>query len=666
MTIRKLLCATVLLAVFSPTVAVPARAQSDAPRKTLAGNWIVVFLNQDGTDFPVWLVEIKKNARGAYQARLIETMKGFGGASTLKEFSISDQEARLVFDSSGNAFDFQGRLQKGAVRGTIAVKQSIRTALLMATDAASLKDYPEDMPSEGQQEYIKAVSAAEPFEPLRRFATQFGESPLALDAYANMLALAKTANLDEPAVRKLADSFMQTAKIWGPRIEMRVNIDIGLTLSSTDTFPELALAYLNSAERRLTDATPDRWRELLYTEKGKRLLLSGNDAEGAALLRKVRQTNPFNAEVAWLLAQNAEKSKKADEALSLYATLASIPTLERSLQQMLMSGGSRLSRDDLPSRAVARIWKEQKGDAAGLPEYLDKAYEASLRAIAGPRQPARKSSEGTRVVLCELFTGAMCPPCTAADIATSALEAAYGQSEVVVLRYHEHIPGPDPLANEETQERYDSYAPRGTPAMYINGRSVDGPGGPVSLVPEIFGRVKEMVQPYLTEKIDVKVELSAKASGGKIAITAKATGLKKFPDEVKLRLVLAEDKIAYNASNGIRMHEMVVRTMPGGADGIDPENGQLSYSGQIDIAQLRSQLSAYLTKTETQMAIAFDDKPLDLAALHLVGFLQHDETEEVLQAAAIPVTGTLTPAGAEAQPATKAARAKAPTEARKR
>lgn len=635
-------------------------------RQNLAGNWVLT-ISQQGADMAVWLVGIKQNDKGAYDARLLETAKAWGGATTLKEFAVTDKEARLVLFSNGANLDFMGTLQDGTVRGTIDISgQVVVPAWLAPTQAANLAKNGEPVPTLGQAEFMKAIGPNPAVGPLQAFVRNFDDSPLALDAYGQLLGAAKADQLDEAAVSKLAEEFLQAAKKWGPRIELRANIDIGLVLSSQNEFPDLALAYLNNAEKLLTEATPERWRKLLFIEKGKRLLAMGQDAEGLALLRKMREQYPLSAELTFLLAQSAEKAKQNDEALGLYAQVAAVPQLEQILQQTLAQTGRELPPDDVPSRAVARLWKAQHGgDMQGLPQFLDKVYDDSIHSIAGEKQPARGPDGGTRVVLCELFTGAMCPPCVGADVATTALEAAYDRSQVIVLRYHQHVPGPDPLANEQSQERFEEYSGQGTPLLVVNGREFEGAGGFIENAPDIYQRLRQVVAPFLGEKINLKVELSAKAAGGKIQVSARAAGLKKFPEDVKLHLALAEDKIRYSARNGIRFHEMVVRAMPGGVEGIDPDNGQLSWSGEIDLAQLKAELGKYLAKKEGDFAMQFDDKPLELGELHLVGFLQNEDTSEVLQAAAVPVAGVAAASSSARSGQQTVPAAKAPAPGRK-
>ena len=146
-----------------------------------------------------------------------------------------------------------------------------------------------------------------------------------------------------------------------------------------------------------------------------------------------------------------------------------------------------------------RLWQEKHGDSDGLSDYLNEIYEKQLHAIARPRVAARKNAASAKVVLCELFTGSECPPCVAADVATTALETTYAESEVIVLRYHQHIPAPDPLANDASDERFSSYDLQGTPALYVNGKDFSGAGGFLEQVADIYGRLLKTIEPILAE-----------------------------------------------------------------------------------------------------------------------------------------------------------------------
>jgi hypothetical protein len=156
--------------------------------------------------------------------------------------------------------------------------------------------------------------------------------------------------------------------------------------------------------------------------------------------------------------------------------------------------------------------------------------------------------------------------------------------------------------------------------------------------------LRAAVEAALKEKIDISLDMSAKADADQITISVKAQGLKKFPPNVRLQIVLAEDRVEYVGGNGVRVHEMVARGMPGGAGGAAPMQGVLSFTGTVDIARLKKQLLSQLNEAEHEAEARFDARPLDLKAFHVVAFLQSSETGEVYQACAIPVSGSAIPA----------------------
>jgi hypothetical protein len=370
------------------------------------------------------------------------------------------------------------------------------------------------------------------------------------------------------------------------------------------------------------------------------LLNSGESAQGVALLSELHQQNPFEPQITYLLARESEKAGKLDQALELYSEIAALPMMERMLYQTIARKQKDFTRDQLPSQIAERLWKKKHGSLNEFDRHLDSVYEKRLLAFVGDKVPPRKPGGGTRAVLCELFTGSECPPCIGADVAIAGLEATYPAGEVIVLRYHQHIPAPDPLANDASQQRFQFYQGEGTPSLVLNGEVVRGVGGFLGNAAEVYNQLRQQIDPFLTEKIALTIDMSAKADAGKIHLNAVAGGL-TFPEQVRLVIVLAEDRILYPAGNGIRFHEMVVRDMPAGIEGVAPQNGKLSFSEEIDVVRLRSSLKKYLTRLETELAEEFPSRPLDLTRLHVVAFLQDMKTQVVLQATSVPVTGTI-------------------------
>ena len=92
---------------------------------------------------------------------------------------------------------------------------------------------------------------------------------------------------------------------------------------------------------------------------------------------------------------------------------------------------------------------------------------------------AGRKAKSERTILVELFTGAQCPPCVGADLAFDGLDRTYPPADVILLQYHLHIPGPDPLANADTEARADYYSREvdGTPTILFKGARSAPPVG---------------------------------------------------------------------------------------------------------------------------------------------------------------------------------------------
>ncbi len=638
----------------------PPAAESDPVRESLTGNWIVVASEPgQGLDLYMWLVEFTPDEVQGTSARLVAASKQLQ-ASTLRSSVITGNDVHLVFDADGAMFDFRARFENGLVRGNIMPARSVvMAARLLPTDLTSMKRYGEPVPDPAREDYLDAAGQEDSFGPLSRFVRRHARSPLALPAFVLLMGQARDAGLERPKFEAIAAEFLESARLWGPRMELRAYVDMGLFLSVHDYLPELGLEYLNRAEPLLDDESPFAWRTAVGIERGKRLIAAGEVAEGTALLQKFREEEPFNPEITYALARQAEKEKRIDDALALYGEIAALPLLENSLIESLKKAGQKVAREQFPSRVVVRLWTEKHGDRQGMTEWVGSLYASRMRSIAAEPRPPRQPAEGTKVALFELFTNGGCQPCVAAEAALSALEATYAKSELVVLRYHQSKPGPDPLANEESGERYKQYQADGTPTLVLNGRRVGGAGGFLPEAPLLYRRLLSYVEPILEEKGELRIDLKAQSRNGKLVLSAAAQGLKDFPANARLMLVLAEERVDLQMSNGIRSHEMVVRHFPGGTGGVAPLKGQLSYSGDVDLVKLRKQLGRQMAAAERENELEFSEKPLDLKSLQIVALLQNIETGEVLQAAAVAVIDSVEVAP-DTKPAGKPAGASKP------
>ncbi|MFN0052820.1 MAG: tetratricopeptide repeat protein [Planctomycetales bacterium] len=608
------------------------------PRESVEGRWTLA-MSQQGSDYFIWLIDISREPSGEFQARLVDASKVME-SSTLKGGTIAERELRLELIANSDQFEFVGRLEQGVIRGNILVAgQRVLAARMAPSELTSMRKYAEAVSAPARDAFVAAVTQEESFEPLRTFARRYAVSPMALEALQELMRQAISQRKDEAAYRKIATEYVKTAHVWGSRMATRATMELGVALSQADLLPELSLEYLRSAERMIRDDDPREWMLVVQIEIGKRLLRGDDPEEGQRLLLNLRRENPFLAEVNWLLALHAQHTGDIDTAMELFAELSVLPMLEQEIGRILAASGNDGWREQMPSRILTKLWSERHPDNPDVRDYLDETYRRRLTAVAGPARPPRSAEEGTRVTLCELFTGTDHLPCVAAEVAVISLQATHAQSEVVVLRYHEHFPRANPLANEATDTRFASYLAKETPWIAVNGKQFSDVGGLLSRTPEVYQRLNQLVEPYLKETTVLSLDLTAQATDGIISMTAQAKGLPEFPGNLRLRLALAETELAFVTGNGLRTHRMVVRDMPGGPDGIAPERGALRYTGEVDLGQLKSDLGSYLARIETDLQTEMAEKPMEFQALCLVGFLQDIDTGEVVQARAIPVEG---------------------------
>lgn len=262
---------------------------------------------------------------------------------------------------------------------------------------------------------------------------------------------------------------------------------------------------------------------------------------------------------------------------------------------------------------------------------------AKLNFDIKPLPFAGRKAKSDRVVLVELFTGAQCPPCVAADLAFDALGKSFKPQEVVLLQYHLHVPGPDPLTNPdaETRSRFYEEAVRGTPTILINGRPGPEGGGAREDAPDKFEEYVEAITPLLEQQAKASLKLTASRKDDKIDISVEVDKLATTGEDVRLRLVLVEQEVLYKGSNGLTTHHHVVRAMPGGPDGTPLPAKSLKKNFTVQVEQLKKQLKDYLDKYEQKRPFPGKERPLELKNLKVVAFIQNDMGGEVLQAAQV-------------------------------
>ncbi len=269
-----------------------------------------------------------------------------------------------------------------------------------------------------------------------------------------------------------------------------------------------------------------------------------------------------------------------------------------------------------------------------LNKKLDEEYLAKIPPFEPERYKGRPEPGADRVVLLELFTGAECPPCVAADVAFDALLESFEPTELIALQYHLHIPGPDPLTNSYSERRSRYYGVRGTPSTYFNGRAQAGGGGPMSASKAKYDQYRAIIEPILYNKKQADITLDVGRAGDDVVRIAASARIPEGTDAKKpvLRLFLVERTIRYPGGNKVRFHHNVVRYMPGGANGYPMADGEVDVTEEVSIEAVRDELNKYLQQARQRMQFRHGLPPLELDDLAVVAIVQDDETKEVLHA----------------------------------
>ena len=349
-----------------------------------------------------------------------------------------------------------------------------------------------------------------------------------------------------------------------------------------------------------------------------------------AQARTTATTTLINQEKYGKLALPYALEAAADKSLSTKGKYAALKLLQRAQVQA-----------GLPDDADATLKL-----VVALDAQLDAEYLKTVPPFKPTKYAGRTDKSANRVAVMELFTGAQCPPCVAADVGFDALVTSYKPADAIFLQYHEHIPGPDPLTNADSVARMAYYSKlhkddfRGTPSVAFNGKPAAGGGGGMANAEAKFGEFGEVLVKVLEETTDVTVRGGVKRTSDSLAVTVELTGKKDLDEAAVLRLVLVEDTVKYVGGNGLRFHHHVVRSLLGTQKGVkiaDLKDGK--FAATHDLKALRTDLTKYLDDFAAKgRAFPYPERPLDFKKLKVVALVQNDETGEIVQAAQFDVT----------------------------
>ena len=239
----------------------------------------------------------------------------------------------------------------------------------------------------------------------------------------------------------------------------------------------------------------------------------------------------------------------------------------------------------------ADIARGAESALAQLKHVLAEEKKGHFEPLKPDPYPGRADPHHDRVVLLELFTGAECGPCVAADLAFDALSEAYRTTELITLEYHLHIPRPDPLTSRDSVARAAYYEIHSTPSTVFNGKSAAGGGGPAQDARKKLNQYRFVIDEMLKNSKKAAIELEARKIGDEIRIVASAKISNRgdnTPDQSpRLKLVLVEKKVDYAGGNRQSSHHHVVRAFPAGVEGTPLEGGKGRVETTVSLDKLR-------------------------------------------------------------------------------
>lgn len=375
----------------------------------------------------------------------------------------------------------------------------------------------------------------------------------------------------------------------------------------------------------------------LFTAKAPILVSLGQDALKKGDLKKAEQnfkqatSGDYEGNAAFIgLAEVAEKRKKSKMQLDYLIQADSKGSLKKEQRNKL-----------------EEIYLKVKGSKDGLREILDENYRKAYPLPVTVVKFSPSSKRTKRTVLAELFTGSACSPCVTADLSFDALIQRYNPSEVAVMVYHLHIPGPDPMTNPATVARSRFYGGFGTPTYFINGNDKQTGGGINRKQTSVFyNKITPKIDAELEKNQEADITLSALIENQMIKANVDYDGIKGDSKDLKLNIALVEHEISYMGENGIRFHQMVVRELGGDKrEGFTLKDKSGKIEWQFDLQKLSAELKDYLDKYEVDTQkmrpeFTFSEKKheLDSKNLAVVAFIQDEKTKNILQSAFFDLT----------------------------
>ena len=467
-------------------------------------------------------------------------------------------------------------------------------------------------------EFQRAFFGTEDPEPLRRFLADHPDAPQAAEAAAALLQrLGEQGNAPEATLEA------SLAAIRAAPVKAKATTAVKI-LADLERDPLLAPARKGIAEAGLAVAREDEdgnAAHKLRLELGRLARESGDLKEARRHLLAAVFGMPVDGNANLEMGRWHEEQGQWEQAAGRYFL---------ALLDMRNTGEAGFVAFERAHRVL-----HPDGDLLAALEDRADGRVPSFQPI--PRDPATVRKTG-RTALVELFTGAMCPPCAAADLAADALDQYFDEDEVVLVQWHLPVPAPEPMVSPAALQRADALAVQSTPTLVLDGSELIEGGGKAEEAGDLFRKYTAAVEPRLARPQLARVEASAVLEGRsvKARVAVQPAGDAKATQYV-VRVVLTEDLLAFPGRNGILFHHHVARASFTPSAGAKLATGA-ALEAAVDLQQLEASLDDLVLTYEQRGPFAVRPVRPDPKRLRVVVVVE-DGSGSVIHCAAVRVEG---------------------------
>lgn len=589
--------------VLSLVVGLAAVAQGGGD-KMASGNWKLSSVS-GASEFTNYLLKVEKKD-GTLTGSMLAVSPRLKGDYSVKSFAVTGGVVRAVIKAPAGELLFEGVITSDSrkILGSFGTDTQVQPAYLTATDITTL-DAKDSLRTLDVPQMQKAQTLANQALVLRFKAQQTKDAEQRAKLLKEAAEAEKRAQLEVPTLyREVIEKHSDSPAV----ITAAMNLLRGAAKDKASA--DEVKKWVNVTNTMAKAHGPRMQRDMHAQIAG---ILVNQEGQAALALE--------NAKAAERLLDATSSTDQQVRVLNLLAT-----ALKKTGSNEVKAIEARLAK---------------------LDEVLDREYLAKVPPFKATPFGGRKA-QSDRVVVMELFTGAQCPPCVAADVAFDVLQKSYKTTELVLIQYHVHIPLPDPMTIPDSEARLDYYVRaykdtpldvrKVAPTSMFNGAPGGGAGGTMAVARKKYEQYCSVINPLLEKPASAKITATANRQGDKIAINVKVSGLENPGADKKLRMVLVEETIRYVGGNKIRFHHNVVRAMPGGAEGIALKDKNSQHTATVDLAALRKQLHSYLDDyAANKRPFPTSDRPMNLDQLRVIALVQDDATHEILQATQVDV-----------------------------